>query len=235
MPSRRLSVLPSNATFRTLPCRFPEACAGGADTSPGRPQRRRPVSSSVAVALCLAVCVLAGCVQAPPRKPAPPPAPPAPRVELPPPPAPPAPPRVSDAERLLNYYDYALNLPPDELALEQERTSRFFGQHRSEFALMQLVLLRCLPGASAKDRAQAQEMLSSHLKESQDGSPELRALGLMLRTLLSDNQQLEAQLQAQGQKLRDEARRGDELKQKLDALVETERKLLERSKPQRNE
>jgi hypothetical protein len=149
-------------------------------------------------------------------------------VEQPPPPAPPAPARVSDAERLLNYYDYALNLPPDQLALEQERTLRFFGQHRSEFALMQLILLRCLPSAGPKDRAQAQEMLSSHLKESQDGSPELRALGLMLRTLLTDNQQLEAQLQAQGQKLRDEARRSEELKQKLDALVETERKLLER-------
>ena len=53
-------------------------------------------------------------------------------------------------------------------------------------------------------------------------------MGLMLRTLLIENQQLEAQLQAQGQKLRDEARRSDELKQKLDALVETERKLLER-------
>ncbi len=172
---------------------------------------------------------LAGCVQPPAKKPPPPvAAAPAPRAEEPPPPPPPARPRVSDAERLLNYYDYALNLPPDQLALEQERTLRFYGQHRSDFALMQLVLLRCLPGATPKDRAQAQEMLSSYLKESQDGSPEVRAMGLMLRTLLADNQQLEAQLQTQGQKLRDEAKRSDELEQKLDALVETERKLLER-------
>ena len=185
------------------------------------------------------IVVLAGCIQAPPRKPAPvvaPPAPPATQAApAPAPPPAPVPPRVSDAERLLTYYTFALNLPPDQLALEQERTLRFYTQHRSEFAQMQLVLLRCLPGAGPKDRVQAQEMLSSYLKESQNGSPELRALGLMLRTLLTDNQQLEAQLQAQGQKLRDEARRGDELKQKLDALVETERKLLERSKPQRNE
>lgn len=180
-------------------------------------------------AVCLAAA-LGGCVQPPPRKPAPVAPAPAPQVQAAPPPAPavPPPPRVSDAERLLTYYTFALNLPPDQLALEQERTLRFYGQHRSEFALMQLVLLRCLPGAGPKDRAQAQEMLSSYLKEGEDGSPELRAMGLMLRTLLTDNQQLEAQLQAQGQKLRDEARRGDELKQKLDALVETERKLLER-------
>jgi hypothetical protein len=147
----------------------------------------------------------------------------------------PPPPRVSDAERLLSYYDYVLTLPEDQLALEQERTMRFFGQHRSEFALMQLVLLRSLPSASAKDRAQAQEMLSSYLKETQDRPSELRPLGLMLSNLLAEQQQLEAQIQVQAQKLKDEARRNEELKQKLDAVVETERKLLERSKPQRNE
>jgi hypothetical protein len=78
-------------------------------------------------------------------------------------------------------------------------------------------------------------MISSYLKETQASSSDLRPLGLVLRTLLADNQQLESQLQAQGQKLRDETRRNDELQSKLDALVETERKLLERSKPQRNE
>lgn len=191
---------------------------------------RQPGPGTRTVALCLGLA-LAGCLQAPPRKPQPAVvAAPAPKAEEAPPPTPtpPPPPRVSDAERLLNYYDYALNLPPDQLALEQERTQRFFGQHRSGFALMQLVLLRCLPGTTPKDRAQAQEMLSSYLKETQGGSAEVRAMGLMLRNLLADNQQLDAQLQAQGQKLRDETKRSDELKQKLDALIETERKLLER-------
>ncbi len=187
-----------------------------------------------AASLCLAA-LLAACVQAPPRTPAPVVTVPPPTVEELPPPPPQQSPRISDAERLLDYYDYALNLPADQLAQEQERTLRFFGQHRSDFALMQLVLLRCLPGATAKDRAQAQEMISSYLKETQDSGSELRPLGMVLRTLLSENQQLEAQLQAQGQKLRDETRRNDELQQKLDALIETERKLLERSKPQRNE
>lgn len=112
---------------------------------------------------------------------------------------------------------------------------RFFGQHRSEFALMQLILLRVLPGATPKDRAQAQEMLSSYFKETQDRPSELRPLGQLLRNLLQEQQELEAQVQAQTLKLRDEARHSEELKQKLDALVETERKLLERTKPQRKE
>lgn len=184
--------------------------------------------ASLVSAVWLAI-VLAGCAPTPPRKPAPVAAPPA-AVEAPAAPAPvaPPPPRVSDVERLLTYYTFAMKLPPEQLALEQERTLRFYTQHKSEFSMMQLVLLRCLPGTGPKERSQAQEMLSSYLKDGQEGTPELRAMGSMLRTLLTDNQQLEAQLQAQGQKLRDEARRGDELKQKLDALVETERKLLER-------
>jgi hypothetical protein len=131
--------------------------------------RRRWMSGALgrrAALLCLAGA-MGACVQAP-QKPAPVVTVPPPRKAEAPPPKPPAPPRVSDAERLLNYYEYALNLPSDQLAQEQERTLRFFGERRSDFALMQLVLLRCLPGATAKDRAQAQEMLSSYLKEAQD-------------------------------------------------------------------
>lgn len=183
----------------------------------------------------MAACLIsAACVQAPPKPP--PPSLPQPAVaqEPPAPPAPPLP-RVSDAERLLHYYDYIAGLPPDELAREQERTMRFYGQHRSEFALLQLVLLRCRPAATAKEHEQAVEMLSSYLKETEDRPSELRPFGVMLNNLLTEQQRQEAELQAQAQKLRDEARRSDELQQKLDALVETERKLLERSKPVRTQ
>ena len=189
---------------------------------------------SLAALICTAVVVL-GCVQPAPKPP--PPAPP--RVEPPPPspaqaaPPPPPVPRVSDTERLLYYYEYLQTLRPDQLAREQERTQRFFGQHRSDFATLQLVLLRCLPGSSVKDRAQAQEMLSSYLKETRDRASELRPFALMLNNLLSEQLRQESELQVQIQKVKDEARRNDQLQEKLDALVETERKMLERSKPAR--
>jgi len=186
------------------------------------------------LAVTVACLISAACVQTPP-KPAPPSPPPPPVApEQPAPPAP-LPQRVSDAERLLHYYDYIAGLPPDELAREQERTMRFYGQHRSEFALLQLVLLRCQPTATAREREQAVEMLSSYLKETEDRPSELRPFGVMLNNLLTEQQRQEAELQAQAQKLRDEARRSEELQQKLDALVETERKLLERSKPVRTQ
>jgi hypothetical protein len=142
---------------------------------------------------------------------------------------------VSDAERLLYYYEYLLGLPAEEVAREAERTQRFFAQHRSEFALMQLVLLRSLPGAPPRERTQALDTLAQYLKETQDRPSELRPFALFVNNLLAEQQRLDAELQAQTQKVKDEARRFEELRQKLDALIETERKMLERTKPTRNQ
>ena len=51
--------------------------------------------------------------------------------------------------------------------------------------------------------------------------------------MLTEQQQKEAEVQAQAQKVKEEARRYEEVKQKLDALVDTERKMLQRNKPAR--
>lgn len=187
-------------------------------------------------ALGLVAAVAAGCLHQEPTKPASPPVPVvvAPLPEPLPAPLPP-PPRVSDAERLLYYHEYVLGLAPEQVAREAERTQRFFGQHRSEFALMQLVLLRTLPAATPKDRAQALETLAQYLKETRDRPSELRPFALMLNTLLLEQQRQEAEIQTQSLKLKEETRRYDELRQKLDALVETERKMLERNKETRNQ
>jgi hypothetical protein len=142
---------------------------------------------------------------------------------------------VSDAERLLYYYEYILGLAPEQVGREAERTQRFFGQHRSEFALMQLVLLRTLPAATPKDRAQALETLAQYLKDTRDRPSELRPFALMLNTLLLEQQRQDTEIQTQAAKLKEEARRYDELKQKLDALVEAERKMLERNKETRSQ
>jgi hypothetical protein len=177
---------------------------------------------------------LAGCVQTPPAPPQPA-QPPLPIVEPAPPPPPPLPqPRVSDSERLLSYYAYLLGLDAEALAREKERTLRFYGQHRSEFALLQLALLRMLPGSTRADRAQASEMLSSYLKQTRDQPYDLRPLALILSNQLAELHRQEVETQAQAARLREEVRKSEQYKQKLDALIETERKILERSKPARN-
>lgn len=151
-------------------------------------------------------------------------------------PAAPAPdrPRVADAERVLSYYEFLLGLSPEELAREQERTLRFYGEQPSEFALLQLVVLQMVPNASRAQRTRAHEMLSSYLKDSRDRLSELRPLALLLNSQLTELQKQEAETQTQAARLREELRKTDLYKHKLDALIETERKILERSKSARN-
>jgi hypothetical protein len=179
--------------------------------------------------------VLTACPLLPPPKPAveekPPqqPVEPAPTVEAPPFERQP----VGDNDRLLAYYGYLTSLSSEQLTLEYDRTLRFYRQQYSDFTLMQLVLLRLLPSAPFRDSTQAREMLSSFLKESRTRTSELRPLALLLSTFLVEQQQKDAEIQAQAQKLKEETRRYDEVKQKLDALIDAERKMLERNKPAR--
>ena len=192
----------------------------------GPPSRLLPIA--------LAVALVAGCALKPPGKPAPPTAP-VEEVPAPAPPPPVAPPRVSDSERLLYYYEYVLALSPEQVAKEAERNQRFFAQQRSDFTLMQLVLLRTLPAVPSKDRAQAMDTLAQYVKETRGSPSELRPFAVMLNSLLLEQQRQGAEIQSQAAKLKEEVRRYDELKQKLDALVETERKMLERNKETRNQ
>lgn len=207
----------------------------------------------IRVALLGFACTLAltaGCVPVqqrpvtpPPVAESPPPEPPRPaapepppaEAEAPPAPAPAPPPKVSDAERLLYYYEYVSKLPAEQVAQEAERTQKFYAQNRTDFALLQLVMIRAVPSASNKDRAQALELLGPYLKDSRERGSDLRPLALLMNGVLTEQQRQEAEIQQQSAKLKEEARRNEELKQKLDALIETERKMLERNKPTRTQ
>ena len=191
------------------------------------------ISTLRAPAALLAVTVLAGCPQPAPR---PAPAEPPKSVEQvrPVEEAPPfARQAVGDADRLMGYYAFLSTLSGEQLVQEHERTLRFYRQQYSDFTLMQLVLQRIMPQAPFRDSAQAQEMLSSFLKEPRTQSSDLRPVALLLSTMLTEHQQKEAEVQAQAQKVKEETRRYEEVKQKLDALVDAERKMLQRNKPAR--
>jgi hypothetical protein len=183
------------------------------------------------VILCAAL-VLTGCPQ-PAPKPSPPPEP-LPPVQLPPKPGPPFSLQpYGDNDRLLAYYGFISSLTADQLTQEYDRTLRFYRQQYSDFTFMQVVLLRVLPSAPFRDSTQARDMLSSFLKEPRTQSSELRPLALLLHTMLVERQQKDAEVQAQAQKLKEETRRYEEVKQKLDALIDAERKMLDRNKPVR--
>jgi hypothetical protein len=193
----------------------------------------KKIFETAAPVALLAVVLLAGCPQ-PATKPAPvesrPAEQPARAVEEDPPFVRQA---IGDADRLMGYYAFLSALSGEQLVQEHERTLRFYRQQYSDFTLMQLVLQRIMPQAPFRDSAQAQEMLSSFLKEPRTQTSDLRPVALLLSTMLTEQQQKDAEVQAQAQKVKEETRRYEEVKQKLDALVDAERKMLQRNKPAR--
>jgi hypothetical protein len=187
------------------------------------------------LAVVCAPLVLAGCPQPQPR-----PSPPPPTSEPTPvqvPPSTPEPPfshqPVGDADRAVAYYGYLSTLSAEQLTREYERTQRFYKEQYSDLTFMQLVLLRIMPNAPFRDTAQARDMLSSFLKEPRVRASELQPFALLLQNMLTEQQQKDAEIQAQAQRLKEETKRYDAVKQKLDALIDAERKMLERNKPVR--
>ena len=142
---------------------------------------------------------------------------------------------VGDTDRAVAYYGYLSTLSPEQLTREYERTQRFYKEQYSDLTFMQIVLLRIMPNAPFRDNAQARDMLSSFLKEPRVRASELQPLALLLQNMLTEQQQKDAEIQVQAQKLKEETKRYDAVKQKLDALIDAERKMLERNKPVRSQ
>ena len=195
----------------------------------------RRASTRLLLAVVCAPLILAGCPQPQPR-PSPPPtaSEPAP-VQVPPsvPEAPFSRQPVGDADRAVAYYGYLSTLSAEQLTREYERTQRFYREQYSDLTFMQVVLLRIMPNAPFRDTAQARDMLSSFLKEPRVRASELQPFALLLQNMLTEQQQKDAEIQAQAQRLKEETKRYDAVKQKLDALIDAERKMLERNKPVR--
>jgi len=142
---------------------------------------------------------------------------------------------VGDADRLVAYYGYLTTLSPEQLTREYERTLRFYREQNSDLAFMQLALLRMMPNTTFRDSTQARDMLSSFVKEPRLQSSDLQPFALLLLTMLNELQDKDAEIQAQAQRLKEETKRSDAVKQKLDALIDAERKMLERNKPVRSQ
>jgi hypothetical protein len=195
----------------------------------------RRASTRLLLAVVCAPLILAGCPQPQPRPSSPSPgSEPAP-VQVPPsaPEAPFTRQPVGDADRGVAYYGYLSTLSAEQLTRDHDPTQRFYKEQYSDLTFMQLVLLRIMPNAPFRDTAQARDMLSSFLKEPRVRASELQPFALLLQNMLTEQQQKDAEIQAQAQRLKEETKRYDAVKQKLDALIDAERKMLERNKPVR--
>ncbi len=155
----------------------------------------------------------------------------------------------TDADRLLNYYAYMVALQGDVLLQEYQRVQGAYHSDPSDFHRMQLIMLLSSPSAPFRDTRLAQDLLKAWLGEEYNVYSKLYPLALLYRNYLAElerrdetidragdelreareqAQQQNARITRQASEIATEKQRSTELQEKLDALLEMEKNLIER-------
>ncbi len=171
----------------------------------------------------LAFTLLAGCETLIQR----PDAPPAVEVAKPPPPPPPAPKPV---EELATYLERIGGASPGELAREYESLAVLPEGQREPGILLRLGLLLSQPGLPFRDDAAALRVLMEWESRQAGADPAVKAFVRWLRTQLGERTRLTAGLDETILRAREEKKRADVCKDKLEALKNMEKSLIERDK-----
>lgn len=199
-------------------------------TDPARAALRRAVRPAAHCSAALAAALLAaGCTTPPTPASAPAPSPPEVSVvpvyvPAPPPPValPPAPdPADAAARRLLAFHERLRTMGTPELAREYLRLSEAAGPPES----LELALLLAQRRANG-DLARAVTLLEPLLRD--DAAGPWAAPSRLLHARLAEQRRLEEQVERQGQQLRDQQRRIEQLASQLEALRAIERSLTTR-------
>jgi hypothetical protein len=170
---------------------------------------------------------LAGCAifrapeEEPPARPPEPEAPAEP--EMPAEPEAPAPPvaieparrvvPLSDLERLLDYFRQVRKLAGADLGREHEAVRSAYARTRSDFDRMRLAMVLAQPDSGQNDEARALDLLEPLVRNR--NSP-LHGLALLVHTFVQEYRRLGRNMQG--------------MQQKLDALKEMERSLIQRKR-----
>jgi hypothetical protein len=155
----------------------------------------------------------------------------------------------TDADRLLQYYAYMVELQGDSLQREYRRVQKAIHADPNEFNQMQLIMLLSSPSATFRDTGHAQVLIKAWLNDEYNTYSKLRPLAVLFGNYLGEVNQLDYtheqtrnsldkavneleqavdQISMQRQELAAEKRRSSALERKLEALLEVEKTLIER-------
>jgi len=130
------------------------------------------------------------------------------------------------AQSLLNFAASLRGRSANELNAELELLNRAYAQHRTEDNRLRLAIYHAI--APNGDRARALSLLDLAPGESA-GRGRNHPIATLLIPLLQENRRSDESLVASQQRLRDEQKRAEALQQKLDAIREIEKKMIERT------
>jgi hypothetical protein len=155
----------------------------------------------------------------------------------------------TDPGRMLNYYAYITKLQGDRLEREYSFVKKAYKTGRNEYNHMQLIMLLASPRATFRNTELAHVMVKKWLKDDDYRHSRLRPLAMLYDNYLSEIRRQDALINQATKKLRQNDKqlrqanersaqqaleikasqqRSDELQQKLDALLEMEKSLIER-------
>jgi hypothetical protein len=147
-----------------------------------------------------------------------------PRPEVKPEPLPPPPmpePQQTELNRLVVQAEGVRKMPAADAARELEQARQGFVRSRTDYNRLLYAMLLLLPNAGGPDDAKAAGVLEPMLKDKGTGGNELRAFAGFLYFQIGENRKME-------DRMREERERADALQDKLDALKEVEKSLIDR-------
>jgi hypothetical protein len=147
--------------------------------------------------------------------------PPRPEVKAEPLPPPPPEPQQNELNRLLMQVESVRKMPAAEAARELEQARQVFGRSKTEYNRLLYAVLSLLPSTGGPDDAKAAALLEPMLKDRTNPSNGLRAFAAFLYFQIAEDRKME-------ERMREEQKRADSLQEKLDALKEVEKSLIDR-------
>lgn len=137
---------------------------------------------------------------------------------------------ISQLDQLANYASGLRGRSAAELADDGEALARAYAQQRSEENRLRLAVFLALAPPPAGDRSRALGLLDVPPGETW-GRGRNHPLAILLLPLLQEHRRMEESLNVTQSRLREEQKRSEGLQQKLDAIRDIEKKMLERSPP----
>ena len=176
--------------------------------------------------LALAACAPTKPVVPPPDVIPPEPAPvlvepPRPEVKAEPLPPPPPEPQQNELNRLLMQVESVRKMPAAEATRELEQARQAFGRSKTEYNRLLYAVLSMLPSTGGPDDAKAAALLEPMLKDRTNPGNGLRAFAAFLYYQIAEDRKME-------ERMREEQKRADSLQEKLEALKEVEKSLIDR-------
>jgi len=130
-------------------------------------------------------------------------------------------PQIGELSRLMIQVESVRKMPAADAARELEQARQAFGRSKTDYNRLQYAMLLLLPNAGGPDEDRAAALIEPILKDKPPPASGLRAFAAFLHFQIAEFRKTE-------DKMREEQKRAESLQEKLDALKEVEKSLLDR-------